>query len=107
MKRIHKISAIEIITLTRNLDIVNILNTQKDIQKIKRFKKIIIFKVNNKCNKKTLKLNNFQIKNVFIATILRRECAKIIMHNIKVKSIFKNIKKKKTKIIIKLYKIMH
>jgi len=42
-----------------NLNNVNTLNVQKDIQKIKRFKEIIIFKVNSKCNKKILKLSNF------------------------------------------------
>jgi hypothetical protein len=43
----------------RNLDIVNTLNAPKDIQEIRRFKRILIFKVNNKCNKKTLKASNF------------------------------------------------
>ena len=43
----------------RDLNIVNTLNAQKDIQKIKRFKKIIIFKINNKCNKFFLKSSNF------------------------------------------------
>jgi len=43
----------------RNLNVVNILSAQKNIQEIRYFKKIIIFKVNNKCNKKILKLSNF------------------------------------------------
>jgi len=42
-----------------DLNIVNTLNVRKDIQEIKRFKKIIIFKNNNKYNKKTLKSSNF------------------------------------------------
>ncbi len=84
------------IALTRNLDIVNTLNLRKDI-KIRCFKRIIVFRINNEYNKKTLKLNNFQVKNIFIATILRRKCAKVIMHNIKVKNMLKNIKKEKSK----------
>jgi hypothetical protein len=40
-------------------------------------------------------------------TIIYQKRAKIIMHNIKVKNMSKNIKKKKAKIIIKLCKIMH
>jgi len=42
-----------------NLNIVNILNARKNIQEIRSFKKIIIFKVNNKYNKKILKSSNF------------------------------------------------
>jgi hypothetical protein len=49
----------KIITLMCNLNIVNTLNARKDIQRIRRFKKIIVFKVNNECNKKILKANNF------------------------------------------------
>jgi len=56
---VHKISAIKIIALIRNLDTIDTLITQKDIQKIKQFKKIIIFRVNSKSNKKTLKLSDF------------------------------------------------
>ncbi len=47
------------------------------------------------------------MKNIFIATILYRKCAKIIMYNIKVKSMLKNIKKKKAKTIKKLCKIIY
>jgi len=43
----------------RNLDIVNTLNARKDIQRIKYFKKKIVFRVDNKCNKKILKFSNF------------------------------------------------
>jgi len=39
--------------------------------------------------------------------IIRRKRAKIIMHNIRIKSMLKNIKKKKAKIMKKLCKIMH
>jgi hypothetical protein len=42
-----------------DLDIVNTLNAQKDILKIRRFKRIIVFKVDSKCNKKILKSSNF------------------------------------------------
>jgi hypothetical protein len=42
-----------------DLDIVNILNVHKNIQEIKCFKRIIVFKVSSKYNKKILKLNNF------------------------------------------------
>jgi len=44
---------------------------------------------------------------MFIAIILRRKCAKIIIYNLRVKSIFKNIKKKRTKTIERLCKIIY
>jgi len=59
MKKVHKINATKIIALMCNLNIVNTLNVQKDIQKIRCFKKIIIFKIDNECNKKILKSSNF------------------------------------------------
>jgi len=47
------------------------------------------------------------IKIDIINTILRCKYAKVIIYNSKVKSIFKNIKKKKTKTIKKLCKIIY
>jgi hypothetical protein len=44
---------------------------------------------------------------MLITTIIYQECAKVIMYNIKVKNMSKNIKKKRTKIIIKLCKTIH
>jgi len=58
-KRIHKISATKIIALTCDLNIVNTLCARKYIQEIRRLKKIIVFKINNKYNKKKLKSSNF------------------------------------------------
>ena len=40
-------------------------------------------------------------------TILRCKRAKVIIHNIKIKNIFKNIKKKKVETIKRLCKIMY
>jgi len=53
------INVAKIITLTRDLDIVETLITQKNIQRIRCFKRIIVFRVNNKSNKTILKSNNF------------------------------------------------
>jgi len=54
-----KISATKIIALTCDLNIVNTLCAQKDIQEIRYLKKIIVFKINNKYNRKILKSSNF------------------------------------------------
>jgi len=43
----------------RNFDIIERLATQKNIQEIRCFKKINIFRINNKSSKTILKSNNF------------------------------------------------
>ena len=49
----------EIIILTCELNIKNILIIRKDIIKIKKFKKLIIFRIIFEENKEILKFNNF------------------------------------------------
>jgi len=80
---------------------------QKNIQRIKRFKRIIIFRINIKSSKTILKSNDFWVKKILITTTIYRKRAKVIIHNIRIKSMLKNIKKRKAKIIIKLCKIMY
>jgi hypothetical protein len=55
----------------RDFDIVKTLIARKNIQEIRRFKKIIIFRINNGSSKTILKFNDFQIKKMLITTIIR------------------------------------
>ena len=55
----QKINATKMIALTRKLNIKNTLITRKNIIKIKKFKRLMIFKVIFKKNKKILKFNDF------------------------------------------------
>ena len=107
MKRVQKMSAAKIIVLTRELNIDDTLTARKKIVKIKKFKKLIIFRVIFEENKKISKLNDFWIINVVLITILRREKSKMIIYKIKIKNIFQNIKNEKAKIMQKVSKIMH
>ena len=59
MKRMQKMSATEMIALTRRLNIENTLIARKNIVKIKKFKKLIIFKMIFEESKKILKFNDF------------------------------------------------
>ena len=59
MKRVQKMNATEIIILIYKSNIENTLIARKNIVKIKTFKKLIIFKVIFKENKKIIKFNNF------------------------------------------------
>ena len=107
IKWVQKISAAEMIARTRELNIENMLIVCKNIVKIKKFKKLMIFRIIFEENKKILKFNKFLIKNVISTTTLRRERFKMIIHEIKIKNIFQDIKNKKTKIIKKVDEIMH
>ena len=58
MKQMQQINATEMIVLTRKSNIKNTLIARKNIVKIKKFKKLIIFKIIFEKNKKILKFNN-------------------------------------------------
>ena len=55
----QKMNATEIIALTCKLNIENTLTARKNIVKIKRFQRLMIFKVIFEENKKILKFNDF------------------------------------------------
>ena len=55
----QRMNAIEIIVLTCKLNIENMLITRKDIVKIKKFKRLMIFRIIFEKSKKILKFNNF------------------------------------------------
>ena len=52
-------NAAKIIALTRELNMMNMLFARKNIVEIKRFKKLMIFRIIFEENKKILKSNNF------------------------------------------------
>ena len=86
MKKMQKMSAAKIIALTRESNTMNTLSARKNIVEVKKFKKLMIFKVVFEESKKILKLNDFWIKNVVITTTLRRERSEMMIHEIKIKS---------------------
>ena len=55
----QKMSVAKIITMTRESNIDDILIALKNIVKIRKFKKLMIFRVIFEKNKKILKFNNF------------------------------------------------
>ena len=54
IKRVQKMSAKKIIILTREFNVKIILTARKDIMKMQKFKRLIIFKIIFKRNKKIL-----------------------------------------------------
>ena len=55
----QKMNAVKMIALTRKSNIENMLIKRKNIIKIKKFKKLMIFRIIFEKNKKILKFNNF------------------------------------------------
>ena len=52
-------SAKEMMMLIREFDVAITLTTRKNIMKMQKFKKLIMFRVNSEKDKKLLKLNDF------------------------------------------------
>ena len=100
-------SVTKIIALTRKSNTMNTLFARKNIVEIKKFKKLMIFRIVFERNKKILKSNDFWIKNVAITTIFKREKFEMMIHKIKIKSMFQNIKNEDAKVIKKIDEIMH
>ena len=59
MKQMQKMNATEMIALTCKLNIKDTLIARKNIVKIKKFKRLMIFRIIFEKNKKILKFNNF------------------------------------------------
>ena len=55
----QRMNATEMIVLTRESNIENTLTARKNIIKIRKFKKLMIFKIIFEENKKILKFNDF------------------------------------------------
>ena len=59
MKRMQRMNATKIIALTYKLNIKNTLIARKNIVEVKKFKKLMIFKIIFEESKKILKFNDF------------------------------------------------
>ena len=59
MKQMQKMSAAKMIALTCKSNIKDMLTARKNIVKIRKFKKLMIFRIIFEENKKILKFNDF------------------------------------------------
>jgi len=96
MTKIIRMSAKKILAKIQELNNVDTLTTRKNILAIKRHEKVITFKVEFVDNKRLLQINDFWIKKIFMNATIHRDKYEIIVHEIRVKSILTNIKKKKS-----------
>ena len=74
---------------------------------MKRWLKLLIFWVKMKSSKKTLKKNDFWIKEISSNACLHEISFEVVIHEIKVEEMFKNIEKKEMRMIIKINKNIH
>ncbi len=104
IKRIMMIITENIVKWVRKIDVNEMLLTCKNIKTMKRWSNLLIFWVKIKDSKKILKKNDFWIKKISLNASLCEVSFKIMIHEIKVEEMFKNIKKKRVKALIKINK---
>ncbi len=93
-----------IVEWTRESNVDKMLSTCKDIEMMKRWLNLLIFQVKIKDSKKILKENNFWIREMLLNASLRKVSFEVIVHKIRIKETFKDIEKKKAKMLIKINK---
>jgi len=69
--------------------------------------RLLIFWIKIKSSKRTLKKNNFWIKEILLNACLHEVSFEVVIHEIKIEEMFKNIKKKETRMLIKINKNIH
>ncbi len=107
VKRIIMITMKNIMKWARKIDVDKMLSTRKNIKTMKRWLRLLIFWIKTKSCKKTLKKNDFWIKEILLNTCLCEISFEVVIHEIKVEEMFKNIKKKETRALIKINKNIH
>ncbi len=107
VKRIMMITIKNIVRWAREIDINEMLLTCKNIKMMKRWSKLLIFWIKMKSSKRTLKKNDFWIKEISSNACLCKISFKVMIHEIKVEEMSKNIKKKETRTLIKINKSIH
>ena len=107
IKKIMMIIMKNIIKWAREIDVDKMLSMCKNIKMMKRWLKLLIFQVKMKSSKRTLKKNNFWIKEILLNACLHEVSFEVMIHEIKIEEMFKNIEKKKMKALIKINKNIH
>ena len=67
----------------------------------------MIFWIKMKSSKRTLKKNNFWIKKILLNACLHEVSFEIVIHEIRIEEMSKNIEKKEIKTLIKINKDIH
>ena len=104
MKRIMMTTIKNIVEWVRESNINKMLSTCKDIETMKRWSNLLIFWVKMKDSKKILKENDFWVREMSLNISLHEVSFEVIVHEIRIKEMFKDIEKKRAKTLIKINK---
>ncbi len=107
IKRIMMTTTENIVRWAREINVDETLSTRKNIETMKRWSNLLIFQVKMKDSKRILKKNNFWIKEILSNASLHEVSFEIVIHEIKIEKMSKNIEKKRTKALIKINKDIH
>ncbi len=107
IKRIMMTTTKNIVRWARKIDVDKMLLTRKNIETMKRWSNLLIFWMKMKDSKRILKKNDFWIKEISLNASLREVSFKVVIHEIKVEEMSKDIKKKRAKALIKINKDIH
>ncbi len=107
IKRIMMTTTKNIVRWAREIDVDEMLSTRKNIKTMKKWLNLLIFQVKTKDSKRILKKNDFWIKEISLNISLCKVSFKIVIHEIRIEEMSKDIKKKRTKVLIKINKDIH
>ena len=83
----QKMNAAEIMILTRESNIVNRRRAHRNIIDVRKFERLMMFRVISEESRKVLKSNKFSFKNVVETVVLRRDHFDIVIYKMKIKKI--------------------
>ena len=96
-----------IVRWAKEIDVDEMLLIHKNIETMKRWSNLLIFWVKIKDSKKILKKKDFWIKKISLNASLHEVSFKIVIHEIKIEEMSKDIEKKRAKALIKINKDIH
>ena len=85
VERVQKMSAAEVIALAQGPNNGDTLPARKNILGIRRFKGMIIFRVDSETTRKTLESSDHWVKDVSKTATLRQERAGVLVHGVRVR----------------------
>jgi len=107
VKRIMTTTTKNIVRWAREIDVDETLSTRKNIETMKRWSRLLIFRVKTKSSKRTLKENDFWIKEISSNACLRETSFEVVIHEIRIEEMSKNIEKEGARALIKINKDIH
>ncbi len=107
IKRIMMTITKNIVRWVKEIDVNEMLLMCKNIETMKKWSKLLIFWIKMKSSKRTLKKNDFWIKEISLNAYLHEVSFEVVIHEIRIEETSKNIEKKEMRMLIKINKDIH